>query len=66
MEPDKPATFTSSRRLDGEPETDADRKFFDLRAAGYGGPIDQDGNIPDVNVASPEARCALEALKRLR
>lgn len=34
---------TTSRRLDGKPETDADRRFFDLRAAGYTGPIDQDG-----------------------
>jgi hypothetical protein len=30
--------------MDGKPETDADRRFFDLRAAGYYGPIDQDGH----------------------
>jgi hypothetical protein len=33
-----------TRRIDGKPETDADRKFFDLRDSGYTGPIDQDGN----------------------
>lgn len=33
-----------SRRWDGEPETKADKKFFDLRASGYKGPIDRDGN----------------------
>ena len=34
---------TPSRRWDGQPETDADRRFFDLRESGYRGPIDQDG-----------------------
>jgi hypothetical protein len=33
-----------SRCWDGSPETDADRRFFDLRESGYRGPIDQDGN----------------------
>jgi hypothetical protein len=32
-----------SRRVDGRPETDADTRFFDLRASGYDGPVDQDG-----------------------
>lgn len=32
-----------SRRFDGKPETEADKRFFDLRASGYRGPIDQDG-----------------------
>lgn len=32
-----------SRRFDGQPETDADRRFFDLRESGYTGPINQDG-----------------------
>lgn len=31
-----------TRRPDGRPETDRDRRFFDLRDAGYLGPIDQD------------------------
>lgn len=34
----------TSRRVDGRPETDADRRFFDLREAGYTGWIDQDGH----------------------
>ena len=33
-----------SRRVDGRPETDADRRFFDLRESGWTGPVDQDGN----------------------
>ena len=33
-----------TRRFDGKPETDADRRFFDLRESGYTGSIDQDGN----------------------
>ena len=32
-----------SRRWDGQPETDCDTRFFDLRESGYTGPIDQDG-----------------------
>jgi hypothetical protein len=34
----------TSRRWDGEPETPAETRFFDLRGSGYMGPIDQDGN----------------------
>ena len=34
---------TPSHRWDKAPETPADTRFFDLRAAGYRGPIDQDG-----------------------
>ncbi|WP_143448469.1 hypothetical protein [Kineosporia sp. A_224] len=34
---------TPTRRADGCPETDSDRRFFDLRDAGYRGWIDQDG-----------------------
>jgi hypothetical protein len=33
----------TSRRFDGLPETEADRRFFDLRGSGYQGWIDQDG-----------------------
>ena len=36
--------MTQTRRPDGKPETAADSKFFDQRAAGYRGPIDQHGN----------------------
>ncbi len=38
----------TSRRLDGKPETAADRKFVALRESGYRGPIDQDGDPADV------------------
>lgn len=43
----------ATRRIDGKPETDADRKFFDLRESGYTGPIDQDGNAV---TAGPKVR----------
>ena len=33
----------ASRRIDGKPETEADKRFFNLRESGYKGPIDQDG-----------------------
>jgi hypothetical protein len=32
-----------TRRFDGQPETERDTRFFDLRESGWGGPIDQDG-----------------------
>jgi hypothetical protein len=34
----------ATRRPDGKPETEADKRFFDLRESGYAGPIDQDGH----------------------
>jgi hypothetical protein len=36
-------TAQPTRRWDGKPETPADTRFYDLRASGYTGPIDQDG-----------------------
>ncbi|WP_213457259.1 hypothetical protein [Rhizomonospora bruguierae] len=36
-----------SRRWDGQPESEADRRFFDLRESGYTGWIDQDGYAVD-------------------
>ncbi len=54
-----------TRRGDGRPETEADRKFFDLRESGYDGPIDENGDIPDYATASPQMRQALEALELL-
>lgn len=36
-----------TRTWDGSPETERDRRFFDLRESGYRGPIDQDGNAAD-------------------
>jgi hypothetical protein len=38
------ATHPPSRRWDGAPETDHDRRYFDLRGSGDTGPADQDGN----------------------
>jgi hypothetical protein len=36
-----------SRRFDGAPETDAERRLFDLRESGYTGWIDQNGHPVD-------------------
>ncbi|WP_432838907.1 hypothetical protein [Dactylosporangium sp. CA-092794] len=47
-----------SRRWDRQPETDADRRFFDLRESGYTGWIDQDGYAvegPTFMHTSPDA-----------
>jgi len=41
-----------TRRVDGKPETQADKKFFDLRESGYTGPIDQDGNKAETGRAA--------------
>lgn len=38
-----------SRRVDGKPETAADKRFFDNRESGYKGWIDQDGYKADAN-----------------
>ncbi len=51
-----------SRRVDGKSETAADRRFFDLRASGYDGPIDQDG-YPDT---TSEAAAILRQLAQRR
>jgi hypothetical protein len=53
-----------TRRADGLPETEADKKFFDLRESGYTGPVDRNGNIPDPS--SPEAARMLDALDGLQ
>lgn len=37
------AKQAATRRTDGKPETAADKRFFDLRAGGYTGPVDQNG-----------------------
>ncbi len=47
-----------TRRLDGKPETDADRRFFALRASGYTGPIDQHGH----KVSDPKILAVFAAL----
>lgn len=53
-----------TRRADGKPETEADRRFFDLRESGYTGPINQDGRKPDMN--NPRDRRAVGILARMR
>lgn len=53
---------TWTRRVDGKPETAADRRFFDLRESGYDGPIDQDGQ----KVTSGRAADVLAAMRRGR
>src|SRR5690349_3775496 len=45
----------SSRRFDGKAETDADRRFFDLRESGYTGWIDEDGH--PVQAEGPAGCC---------
>ena len=52
-----------SRRVDGQPETPADARFFDLRQSGYSGPINRDGNIPDPS--DPEVARDLDTLDSL-
>jgi len=39
----KSKSKSKSRRIDGKPETAADRRFFSLRESGFTGPVDQDG-----------------------
>ena len=58
----------ASRCWDGSPETDADRRFFDLRDTGYAGPINQDGypvsdpaDPASVITTEPPARVLLDA-----
>lgn len=64
-EPDErsPDAQRPTRRVDGEPETEADTRFFDLRESGYTGPIDQDGYPADTGgtdmtdtTSGPDAR----------
>ena len=51
---------TWTRRVDGRPETAADKRFFDLRESGYEGPVDQDGR----KVTSGPAVEILAAMRR--
>jgi hypothetical protein len=41
------ANAPQTRRSDGEPETAADTRFYDLRESGYTGPITRDGYATD-------------------
>ena len=47
IDPGQGGDTRPSRRIDGKPETAADKRFFDLRQSGYTGPVDQDGNATD-------------------
>jgi hypothetical protein len=49
-----------TRRADGLPETEADTRFFDLRASGYTGPIRWDTGC------MPEPETTGEAAETLR
>jgi hypothetical protein len=44
IDPGQGGDTRPSRRVDRKPETEADKRFFDLRESGYTGPVDQDGN----------------------
>jgi hypothetical protein len=57
-----------TRRVDGKPETDADKRFFDLRESGYTGPVnrnayavsDPPANTPGGPVSAPVSRIKTE------
>jgi len=49
-----------SRNWDRSPETEADKRFHDLRESGFAGPIDQDGYA----VTDPETLAIFDALDR--
>jgi hypothetical protein len=51
---------TWTRRVDGKPQTAADKRFFALRESDYDGPIDQDGR----KVTSGPAVEVLAAMRR--
>jgi hypothetical protein len=53
-----------TRRVDGQPETESDKRFFDERESGYEGPLDQDGNRPDMS--DPEMAGAVRTLDDMR
>jgi fructose-specific component phosphotransferase system IIB-like protein len=53
-----------TRRADGKPETEADRRFFDQQDAGYTGPLRADGRRPDPD--DPHDRWAMQLLEALR
>jgi hypothetical protein len=53
-----------TRRVDGKPETAADKRFFDLRESGYKGPVTRDGRKPDMS--DPGERRDAGILARMR
>lgn len=60
----------ATRRPDSQPETPADTRFFELRAGGYTGPINQDGYTAPIDQAPAEpaqpARASVTAAYRRR
>jgi len=49
-----------SRRFDDQPETDEDRRFFDLRESGYTGWIDRHGYaVPCPACGNPKCTAGL-------
>lgn len=61
---DELASKRATRRPDGQPETEADRRFFDERESGYTGPLTRDGRRPNMN--APQERRDAETLAALR
>jgi hypothetical protein len=59
-----PGPYAPTRRVDGRPETEADKRFFGLRESGYDGPVTRDGRKPDMS--DPQQREDAEALARMR
>jgi hypothetical protein len=55
---------SKSRRADGKPETDADKRRFELRESGYRGAIDQDGR--PVDWREPRWREAASTITRIQ
>lgn len=53
--------MAKSRNWDRSPESAKDKKFHDLRASGYKGPIDQNGNK---DTTSDGARILRDMAKR--
>lgn len=56
----EPGPYAPTRRVDGQPETEADRRFFDHRESGYTGPLTRDGEKPDMD--DPQQRADAETL----
>lgn len=53
--------MAESRNWDRSPETESDKRLHDLRASGYKGPIDQDGNADTTSEGANILRRMAEA-----
>lgn len=56
--------MAKSRRLDGKPETDADKRFYKERESGYTGPLDQNGRR--VPADDPAAKILADLRRRAK